>query len=79
MIGATGAYAGLVLPELKKRNVTVVALVQDEGKAKHAKEADADEIIIGSLDDEASLLAAAAAIDGVFHIIPPFIMKLPQE
>jgi uncharacterized protein YbjT (DUF2867 family) len=29
MIGATGKFAGLVVPELKKRNVTVRALVQD--------------------------------------------------
>jgi len=72
MIGATGAYAGLVLPELKKRAVTVVALVQDEDKAKKAKEAGADETVIGSLDDEASLLTAAKGMDGVFHIIPAF-------
>jgi len=72
MIGATGEYAGLVLPELKKRAVTVVALVQDEGKASEAKEAGADKTVIGSLDDEASLLTAAKGMDGVFHIIPAF-------
>lgn len=72
MIGATGAYAGLVLPELKKRAVTVVALVQDAGKASEAMEAGADETVIGSLDDKASLLAAAKDMDGVFHIIPAF-------
>lgn len=72
MIGATGAYAGLVLPELKKRAVTVVALVQDEAKSKMAKEAGADETVIGSLDNRASLLTAAKGIDGVFHIIPAF-------
>ena len=72
MIGATGEYAGLVLPELKKIAVTVVALVQDEDKAKKAKEAGADETVIGSLDDEASLLTAAKGMDGVFHIIPAF-------
>jgi len=72
MIGATGAYAGLVLPELKKIAVTVVALVQDEDKAKKAKEAGADKTVIGSLDDEASLLTAAKGMDGVFHIIPAF-------
>jgi uncharacterized protein YbjT (DUF2867 family) len=37
MIGATGAYAGLVLPELKKRAVTVIALVQDEAKPQRQK------------------------------------------
>ncbi len=72
MIGATGAYAGLVLPELKKKAVTVVALVQNEGKASEAMEAGADETVIGSLDDKASLLAAAKGMDGVFHIIPAF-------
>jgi hypothetical protein len=37
MIGATGQFAGLVVPELKKKGVVVRALVQDAGKAAIAK------------------------------------------
>lgn len=46
MISATGTYEGLVLSELKKRGVTVVALVQDGDKAKKAKEAGTNGTVI---------------------------------
>jgi len=72
MIGATGEYAQMVLPELKKRGVKVVALLHDQSKTAKVKAAGADEVVIGNLDDEASLVAAAQGIDGVFHIIPAF-------
>ena len=36
MIVATGTYAGLVVPELKKRGVTVSALVRNESKTDAA-------------------------------------------
>jgi uncharacterized protein YbjT (DUF2867 family) len=58
MIGATGKFAGLVLPELKKRSVTVRALIRDEGKSTLVKTLGADE--------------AAEGVDGVFHIGPGF-------
>ena len=78
MIGATGKYAGLGLSELKKRDVTVVALVRDEGKAQEAKEAGADKTVIGNLDDKPSLLSAAIGMDGVLHIIPAFQNEITE-
>jgi uncharacterized protein YbjT (DUF2867 family) len=36
-IGATGKYAGLVVPELKQRGATVRALVRDESKSGAAR------------------------------------------
>jgi uncharacterized protein YbjT (DUF2867 family) len=72
MIGATGKFAGLVLPELKNKGVTVYALVQDAGKAVDALNKGADKTVIGNLEDEESLHAAAKGMDGVFHIIPAF-------
>jgi len=72
MIGATGHYAGLVLPELTKRGVTVRALVQDDAKAAEARQRGAAETALGNLTDPASLRAAAAGVDGVFHINPAF-------
>ncbi len=72
MVGATGKYASLVLPELIKRGATVRALVQDESKIEAAREQGAAETAVGNLRDPASLRAAAAGVDGVFHINPAF-------
>jgi uncharacterized protein YbjT (DUF2867 family) len=72
MVGATGKYAGLVLPELKKRGATVRALVRNEEGARAAQELGADETAIGDLEDPASLSAAAAGTEAVFHINPAF-------
>jgi uncharacterized protein YbjT (DUF2867 family) len=72
VIGATGKFAGLVVPELKKKGVTVRALVQDSNRAGLAKKNGADETLLGSLEDYNSLLQASKGMDGVFHIIPAF-------
>ncbi len=72
MIGATGRFAGLVVPELKKKAVVIRALVQDANKAAIAKTKGADETVLGNLEDEESLLKATKGMDGVFHIIPAF-------
>jgi uncharacterized protein YbjT (DUF2867 family) len=72
MIGATGKFAGLVLPELKNKGVTVYALVQNADKAADALNKGADKTVTGNLEDEESLYAAAKGMDGVFHIIPAF-------
>jgi len=72
MIGATGKFAGLVLPELKKQGHRVTALVQNENKGKQAEENGADQFVVGDLYDPASLESAVAGMDGVFHIIPAF-------
>ena len=71
-IGAAGEYAGLVVPELKMRGVTVRALVRDENDAKAARQRGADETASGDLRDAASLRVAAEGVDGVFHINPAF-------
>jgi len=72
MIGATGEFAGLVLPMLKKQGHTVHALVQNEEKGHDALKHGADRYMTGSLYDAASLVKAAQGMDGVFHIIPAF-------
>jgi hypothetical protein len=69
VIGATGKFAGLVVPELKKKGVVVRALVQDTNKAAIAKTKGADETVLGNLEDEESLVQASKGMDGVFHII----------
>lgn len=72
MIGATGKFAGLVLPQLKKQGHHITALVQDGNKGQQALTSGADQFAIGDIYDPITLKSAAAGIDGVFHIIPAF-------
>lgn len=72
MVGATGANAGLVLPELDKRGVAVRALVRDDNRAAQARANGAAETAIGDLTDPPSLADAVSEVDGVFHIGPAF-------
>ncbi|MDV2997845.1 MAG: NAD(P)H azoreductase [Chroococcidiopsis sp. SAG 2025] len=70
MIGATGKYASLVVPELKQRGVTIRALVRDKDKVDAARQQGVDEAAIADLRNPESLRTAAAGVDGVFHINP---------
>ena len=72
MIGATGQFAGLVLPHLKKLNMIVRAVVQSENKGIDAVKNGADEYVIASLYNKDSLVAAAQGVQSVFHINPAF-------
>ncbi len=70
--GATGTYAGLVVPALVSRGVEVRALVHDPAKADIPRAAGAREIAFGDLGDLGSLDAGMAGMDGVFLITPAF-------
>jgi len=72
VVGATGQYAGLVVPELKRRGVTVRALIRDQRQEAYARERGAEETVLGNLENPTSLLKAAKGMDGVFHINPAF-------
>ncbi|HYZ66982.1 MAG TPA: NmrA family NAD(P)-binding protein [Mycobacterium sp.] len=72
MVGATGANAGLVLPQLIKRGVVVRALARNDQRAAAARANGAAETAIGDLTDPSSLPAALEDVDGVFHIGPAF-------
>src|ERR1700734_4177299 len=71
-IGATGQYAGLVVPALASRGVQVRALVHDPAKQGQVLKAGADEAVAGDLRDPASVRAALDGVDGVFLIIPAY-------
>lgn len=71
-VGATGRYAGLVVPELRKRGIVVRALLRDPRRSGSVQDQGAGEIAIGDLGDPASLRAALRDVDGVFHIGPAF-------
>ncbi len=70
MVGATGRHAKRVLRALLDRGVSVRALVRNDERAKVARDNGADETAIGDLTEPASLTAAAAGVDGIFHIGP---------
>jgi uncharacterized protein YbjT (DUF2867 family) len=72
MIGATGEFAGVVLPELKKRGAMVRALVQKQAGERNAGLRGADETAIGDLADVHSLVSTANRVDAVFLILPAF-------
>jgi uncharacterized protein YbjT (DUF2867 family) len=71
-IGATGQFAGLVVPALVAKDVKVRALVHDPAKQDKVRGAGADEIAVGDLRDPAAVRAALDGVDGVFLIIPAF-------
>ena len=72
MVGATGKFAGYVLPELIKRGVKVRALVRDRESERVARDRGADETVLGDLEDPRCLISAAVGAHGVFHINPAF-------
>jgi hypothetical protein len=70
VVGASGKYAGFVVPELIKRGATVRALIRERKKADEVRNRGASETAIGDLSDPESLRSAASGVDGVFHINP---------
>jgi uncharacterized protein YbjT (DUF2867 family) len=80
VIGATGNQGGATARALLDRGVVVRALVRDtrSDKAQALKERGA-ELVIGDLDDVASLLAAAEGADGVFSIPYPDVTDLAGD
>ena len=72
VVGGSGKFAKLVVPELVKRGVEVCALIRDREDASGAKENGAKDIRVGDLKDRTSLLEATSDVDGVFHLNPAF-------
>ena len=69
-VGAAGHFAGLVLPELAKRDVKVRGLIQDMKQGDAVIKNGASEVAAGNLNDRASLDEALKGIDSVFYISP---------
>lgn len=70
-VGATGQFAGLVVPALVSHGVEVRALVHDPAKAAQLEDADV-EVVVGDLRDPDSMKTALHGVDGMFLIIPAF-------
>lgn len=70
--GASGKFAGLVVPALATRGVTVRGFVWNESDAAKARGNGATEVAIGDLADRVSLDRALNGIDSVFYVAPAF-------
>lgn len=75
-VGASGKFAGLVLPELVKRGAKVRGLVRDSKEEGTVRQHGAAEVAVADLRDRASMDAALRGIDSVFYIAPAF---MPNE
>jgi len=75
-VGASGQFAGLVVPQLIRRGAVVRALLHDRAKDAQARSLGAAETVVGDLADRARMDAALEDIDAVFYIAPAF---LPHE
>lgn len=71
-VGAAGRFAGMVLPELVKRGVTVRALIRDPSEADTVRAHGASEIAVADLQDMKALGAALAGVQRMFYIAPAF-------
>jgi uncharacterized protein YbjT (DUF2867 family) len=70
VIGATGQQGGATARELLKRGWTVDALVRDADKpAARSLRAAGARLVLGDLDDPASLRAAMTGVHGVFLVL----------
>lgn len=71
--GATGPFAGLVLPELAKRNATVRAFVRNPDDAPRVRRNGAAEIALGDLTDADSVQGALEGVTSIFYVSPVFL------
>ncbi len=72
VVGAAGHFAGMVVPELVKRGVTVRALIRHPSEADKVRVHGASEIAVADLQDMKALSAAMAGVDRMFYIAPIF-------
>ncbi len=75
-VGASGKFAGFVLPELVKRGAKVRGLVREQNEEATVRQHGASEIVVADLRDRASMNAALRGVDFVFYIAPAF---MPNE
>jgi uncharacterized protein YbjT (DUF2867 family) len=75
-IGASGKYAGLVIPALAKRGASIRTFIRKPKQASMVRKNGAGEIAIGDLQDQRSVDAALVGIQAIFYVAPAF---LPNE
>jgi len=72
-VGASGKFAGLVVPALAAKGARVRGLLRTPEQADRVREAGAAEIAIAELNDTAAVESALDGVTSVFYIAPAFI------
>lgn len=75
-IGASGKFAGHIVPALAARRARIRGMVRDVAEGDQVQRAGAAEIVVGDLTDSASLGHALTGVDAAFYIAPAF---MPDE
>jgi uncharacterized protein YbjT (DUF2867 family) len=70
VVGASGKFAGLVVPELAKRGANIRAMIHNADHEASVREAGAQDVVVGDLTDAASVAAALRGVSRVFYIAP---------
>ena len=70
IVGASGKFAGLVVPKLARRGANIRAMIHYSDDEPFVREAGAQHVVVGDLTDPASVAAALRGVDRVFYIAP---------
>ena len=71
--GASGKFAGMVVPALTARGMTVRGFAKDEAAAATARANGAGDVAIGDLHDRAAIERVLDGIERVFYLAPAFM------
>ncbi len=70
VVGASGKFAGLVVPELARRGADIRAVIHDARGEPTVRAAGAQDVVVADLTDPASVAAALRGVERVFYIAP---------
>jgi uncharacterized protein YbjT (DUF2867 family) len=76
VIGASGKFAGMIIPELARRDANIRAMVHNPDDVSAVRAAGAQDVAVGDLTDPTSVAAALKDAHRVFYIAP---VALPGE
>ena len=74
-VGASGAKAGLVVPQLAKRGVYVRGMIENGSDRQAVLDQGASEAVIGNLTEAAFVEEAVKGMDAVFYISPNAVQQ----
>jgi uncharacterized protein YbjT (DUF2867 family) len=75
-VGASGKFAGLVIPELVRHGAEVRGFAHDSADVGMVRARGAQDVIVGDLANPVDVAAALKGVDRVFYIAP---VTLPNE
>ena len=70
VVGASGKFARLVVPELARRGVDIRAMIHHAGDEGPVREAGARDVVVADLTNPTGVAAALRGVDRVFYIAP---------